>query len=226
MGEKHILRGELIYTFNYLGFTPLLGDALWNSVRALGTDLGASGCSSERCWFVFFSSSIMMILDLYPVNLWPAVVSLSLSTKEGNNVGRSWGGRGVVDVCMGLATKFLQIPWDWEVTTTRAHFLVLSNCAFLCVCVCVAQPEPLDCARMWCGSKMSSALTSVEVHSSRNWAMPGGKRGRNNTHTHTQNSLINVIMINSDCMKCIKQHDPPQIYTLRFWAWWYLLLST
>jgi len=34
---------------------------------------------------------------------------------------------------------------------------------------------------MWYGSKMGSALTSVEVHSSRNWAMAGGKSGRNNT---------------------------------------------
>jgi len=57
-------------------------------------------------------------------------VSHSLSTKEGNNVGKRWGGRGVVDVCVGLAAKFLQIPWNWKVTTIRAHFLVLANCAF------------------------------------------------------------------------------------------------
>lgn len=37
MGEEHILRGELIYTFNYLGSTPLLDDVFWFSTRALAT---------------------------------------------------------------------------------------------------------------------------------------------------------------------------------------------
>lgn len=35
MGEEHILRGELIYTFNYLGSTPLLDDVFRFSTRAL-----------------------------------------------------------------------------------------------------------------------------------------------------------------------------------------------
>lgn len=74
MGEERILRGELIYTFNYLGSTPLLGDAFRFSTRALGAaalaspsqgccstagidlGLGACHCSSERCW-CFFSFS-------------------------------------------------------------------------------------------------------------------------------------------------------------------------
>lgn len=37
MGEEHILRGELIYTFNYLGSTLLLDDAFRFSTRALAT---------------------------------------------------------------------------------------------------------------------------------------------------------------------------------------------
>lgn len=46
MGEEHILRGELIYTFNYLGSTPLLDDAFRFSTRAadqLGGDLENQG---------------------------------------------------------------------------------------------------------------------------------------------------------------------------------------
>jgi len=35
MGEESILRGELIYTFNYLGSIPLLGDVFRFSVRVL-----------------------------------------------------------------------------------------------------------------------------------------------------------------------------------------------
>lgn len=37
MGEERILRGELIYTFNYLGSTLLLDDAFWFSMKALAT---------------------------------------------------------------------------------------------------------------------------------------------------------------------------------------------
>lgn len=128
MGEERILRGELIYTFNYLGSTPLLGDAFRFSMRALGAaalaspsqgccstagidlGLGACHCSSERCWCFFLSPSVTMsaMLGPCPVNLQPAVVSRILSTKEGNSAvweGGSWWRE--VGACEAAGSKIL-----------------------------------------------------------------------------------------------------------------------
>lgn len=72
MGEEHVLRGELIYTFNYLGSTPLLDDAFRFSTRALATTAHQPWCGSREMANGVASKSAIQgcsIVVLIPVHL-------------------------------------------------------------------------------------------------------------------------------------------------------------
>lgn len=151
MGEERILRGELIYTFNYLGSTPLLGDAFRFSTRALGAaalaspsqgccstagidlGLGACHCSSERCWCFFSFSFCHNECNARSVSGEFTTSSCHASWAQRRatvRCGKEAAGGGRWVHVRRQAAKFCQIAGNWEVATIMAPFLLFPNHTF------------------------------------------------------------------------------------------------